>query len=93
MTENLQAPTRVIFGPQPIAPEGMTRQQIRDASLKNVKARMDSTDRVPRLQNKVAVITGAGPILGIGVSLHTRALLPAMTRSYTRHLWLADGSR
>lgn len=49
----------------------MSRQEIRDASLANVKARMKQTEGGKRLQNKVAVITGAGPILGIGVSSST----------------------
>jgi hypothetical protein len=56
------------FSQTPAPTTGLTRQEIRDLSLKGVKTRAASTAGSGRLHGKVAIITGAGPELAIGVS-------------------------
>lgn len=59
------------FSQTPAPTTGLTRQEIRDLSLKGVKTRAASTAGSGRLHGKVAIITGAGPELAIGVSAIT----------------------
>jgi hypothetical protein len=47
---------------------GLSIQEVRDRGLGNVKERMVSRESGGRMRRKVGIVTGVGPIAGIGVS-------------------------
>ncbi|GFZ48747.1 hypothetical protein JCM24511_06496 [Saitozyma sp. JCM 24511] len=73
------------FSQTPAPTTGLTRQEIRDLSLKGVKTRAASTAGSGRLHGKVAIITGAGPELAIGTGAAR-----LFAREGAKHIYLLD---
>jgi hypothetical protein len=60
--------SEVAFGAVSASKSGLTTQEVRDKSLAGVKDRQANRETGGRMKGKVGIITGVGPVAGIGVS-------------------------
>jgi hypothetical protein len=105
LTQSKSTISNAAFGALSSSKSGLSTQEVRERSLANVKERMTGRVSGGRMRGKVGVITGVGPVAGIGVSQGrviaiAKAVGPELTsktaaaRIYARegaaHLYLLD---